>query len=210
MACPSTSQCTAVDNSGRQVTFDPTSPGTPRPTTIESGNQLDSVACPSTSQCAAVDRAGNEVTFDPIGATKARQECASRQLQISLGPESAASGHLAVPIRFHDRGNTCSLRGYPSVDGLSASGRLVVPAKPALTGYFGSWSIATIILKNGQTASALLEGVDPSFFAHRPPSSRRLRVTPPNASHSVQLRAPYPLALLTIHPVVARKSGTDR
>ena len=137
-------------------------------------------------------------------------KCASRQLLISLGPESAASGHLAIPIRFHDRGHTCSLRGYPSVDGLSASGRVVVRAKPALTGYFGSWSIATITLKNGQTASALLEGVDPAFFAHPPPSSRRLRVTPPNASHSVRLRAPVPLAHLTIHPVVARQSGTGR
>lgn len=137
-------------------------------------------------------------------------KCASQQLLISLGPESAASGHLAIPIRFHDSGNTCSLRGYPRVDGLSASGRVVVRAKPALTGYFGSWSIATITLKKGQTASALLEGVDPSFFARPPPSSRRLRVTSPNASHSVRLRAPYPLADLTINPVVASQSGTGR
>ncbi len=144
------------------------------------------------------------------GQQSTTPKCASRQLLISLGPESAASGRLALPIRFHDIGARCSLRGYPRVDGLSTSGRVVVSAKPALTGYFGSWRIATITLKNGQTASALLEGVDAAFFAPPPPSSRRLRVTPPNASHSVRLRAPYPLAHLTIHPVVASQSGTGR
>jgi len=151
-----------------------------------------------------------QVKVFKVSSAGATATCASRQLLISLGPESAASGRLAIPIRFHDRGDTCSLRGYPRVDGLSASGRVVVRAKPALTGYFGSWSIATITLKNGQTASALLEGVDPAFFARPPPSSRRLRVTPPNASHSVRLRAPYPFAHLTIHPVVASQSGTGR
>ena len=153
---------------------------------------------------------GSDVTKDIVFTRHELPTCASRQLLISLGPESAAGGHLAIPIRFHDRGDTCSLRGYPRVDGLSASGRAVVRAKPALTGYFGSWSIATITLKNGQTASALLEGVDPAFFVRPPPSSRRLRVTPPNASHSVRLRAPYPFAHLTIHPVVASQSGTGR
>lgn len=29
MACPSSSQCTAVDYGGREVTFNPNSPGTP-------------------------------------------------------------------------------------------------------------------------------------------------------------------------------------
>ena len=46
MACPSTSQCTAVDDSGQQVTFDPTAPGAPTPTTIDGSNWLSAVACP--------------------------------------------------------------------------------------------------------------------------------------------------------------------
>ena len=70
VACPSTSQCTAVDDAGEQVTFDPASPGTPTPTTIDQPDldgygDLIGVACPSTSQCTAVDEFGNEVTFDP-------------------------------------------------------------------------------------------------------------------------------------------------
>src|ERR1700690_4141388 len=37
VACPSVSQCTAIDFAGGQVTFNPSSPGTPTPTEIASG-----------------------------------------------------------------------------------------------------------------------------------------------------------------------------
>ena len=143
-----------------------------------------------------------------VGLTPATpRPCASRQLVISLGTLSAGLGHLALPIRFRDRGGACSLRGFPRVDGLSASGRVIIRAKRALKGYFGRWRIATITLTNGQTASALLEGLDPAFFSRRPRSSRSLRITPPNASHSVWRRTSYPLSYLTIHPVVAGPNG---
>ena len=73
VACPSTSQCTAVEYDyleppyvARQVTFDPaTGLVITPPTTIDDGGTMKSVACPSTSQCTAVDYVGNEVTFDP-------------------------------------------------------------------------------------------------------------------------------------------------
>ena len=66
MACPSVSQCTAVDSGGREVTFNPTAPGTPTPTTIDpGGNGLTGVACPSASQCTAVDGVRGQVTFNP-------------------------------------------------------------------------------------------------------------------------------------------------
>ncbi len=67
VACPSASQCTAVDFSGNEVTFNPTSPGTPAPATIDNSknNELNAVACPSVKQCTAVDSFGDEVTFNP-------------------------------------------------------------------------------------------------------------------------------------------------
>lgn len=65
VACPSVWQCTAVDNGGREVTFNPTTPDTPSPTTIDGSQSLPAVACPSTSQCTAVDNGGREVTFNP-------------------------------------------------------------------------------------------------------------------------------------------------
>jgi len=40
VACPSVSQCPALDGSGGEVTFDPSAPGTPTPATIDTGNKL--------------------------------------------------------------------------------------------------------------------------------------------------------------------------
>src|SRR5438067_681499 len=65
VACPSASQCTGVDAAGREVTFNPTAPGTPTPALIDVGGDLRGVACPSASQCTAVDQKGREVTFNP-------------------------------------------------------------------------------------------------------------------------------------------------
>ena len=47
VACPSNSQCTAIDFRGHEVTFDPTSPGAPPSITIDSNAGLSAVACPS-------------------------------------------------------------------------------------------------------------------------------------------------------------------
>src|ERR1700735_4496024 len=59
VACPSAAQCTALDFSGQQVTFDPASPGTPTPTAIDSDG-LSGVACPSATQCTAIDFVGQD------------------------------------------------------------------------------------------------------------------------------------------------------
>jgi hypothetical protein len=64
VACPSTSQCTAVDGSGNEVTFDPRSPSAGKPVAIDSDG-LIAVACSSTTECTAVDAVGRQVTFDP-------------------------------------------------------------------------------------------------------------------------------------------------
>jgi hypothetical protein len=62
--CPSAHQCTAVDNNGGELTFDPTNPSGPSNSGLHSG-WLGSVACTSTTQCTAVGTGGAEVTFDP-------------------------------------------------------------------------------------------------------------------------------------------------
>ena len=75
VACPSATQCTAVDDSGREVTFNPSSPGTliSGPVAIDPffpGGTPDAasagiLACPSTTQCTAVDINGGVGTFNP-------------------------------------------------------------------------------------------------------------------------------------------------
>jgi hypothetical protein len=66
VACPTLSQCTAVDLDGGEVTFNPNGPGSPIRNSIDGSNLLFGVACPTASQCTAVDFYGNEVTFNPL------------------------------------------------------------------------------------------------------------------------------------------------
>jgi hypothetical protein len=67
VACPAANQCSAVDQSGNAVTFDPRHPGAARTTQVDpAGKSLNGVACPTTGQCTAVDAAGDSVTFDPL------------------------------------------------------------------------------------------------------------------------------------------------
>ena len=81
VVCPATNQCRVVDSDGREVTFNPLSPGHPQPIAIDSGdtgqdegNELSygqaPLSCPSTQQCTAVNYAGQEVTFNPLSPGK--------------------------------------------------------------------------------------------------------------------------------------------
>lgn len=65
VACPSTTECTAVDGRGHEVTFNPTAPEIPSPITIDDEHSVNSIACPSSTQCTAVDGPGQAVTFNP-------------------------------------------------------------------------------------------------------------------------------------------------
>jgi hypothetical protein len=65
VACPTVTQCTAVDDGGQEVTFNPASPGHPNPVMIDASGELQAVACPTASQCTAVGETGREVTFNP-------------------------------------------------------------------------------------------------------------------------------------------------
>ncbi len=66
VACALVSQCTAVDETGDEVTFDPRSAAVLSVATVDPGAQaVYALACPSDKQCTAVDLAGNAVTFNP-------------------------------------------------------------------------------------------------------------------------------------------------
>jgi hypothetical protein len=66
VACPSgsTTQCTAVDFGGNEVTFNPSN-GNVTTTHQIDVNGLAGVACPLATQCTAVSFNGNETTFNP-------------------------------------------------------------------------------------------------------------------------------------------------
>ena len=65
VACPSATQCTATDNFGREVTFDPTNPGSPTPFMLDPGQNLVAVRCPSTIACVEISSGGRVAMFNP-------------------------------------------------------------------------------------------------------------------------------------------------
>ncbi|HWK28062.1 MAG TPA: hypothetical protein VNS09_15965 [Solirubrobacter sp.] len=74
VSCPSTDQCTLVDEWGRAVTFNPLTFKRTNVFTIDSDASEPpsedwsflGLACPSTTQCTAVDSGGRAVTFNPL------------------------------------------------------------------------------------------------------------------------------------------------
>jgi alpha-galactosidase len=73
VSCPSAGQCTMVDGTGNELTFDPVTltPNAAGLAPLEGADVagglgvMTSVSCSSARQCTAVDDSGNEVTFDP-------------------------------------------------------------------------------------------------------------------------------------------------
>lgn len=105
VACPSSTQCTAVDDAGLEVTFNPTAPGAPGalvPILIDPagvGSPLQSLAgvgCPSTGQCTAVDAGGREVTFDPAAPGTPSPATIYMSGLPSANPLTAASNTLSA------------------------------------------------------------------------------------------------------------------
>jgi hypothetical protein len=64
LACPTSTQCTALDGTGHELTFDPLERAAHKPIAIDA-LQPEALACPSASQCTAVDDLQGEITFDP-------------------------------------------------------------------------------------------------------------------------------------------------
>jgi hypothetical protein len=70
VSCPSAGQCTAMDDRGDEVTFDPTT-GTligaqvPFQMPVPTDRVFYAISCPTTSQCTVVDGSDQAVTFNP-------------------------------------------------------------------------------------------------------------------------------------------------
>jgi hypothetical protein len=64
IACPEPTECTAVDQTGAEVSFNPAAPGQPISVALASGGEGNGVACPSPTQCIVV-AGGSVFTFEP-------------------------------------------------------------------------------------------------------------------------------------------------
>ena len=68
IACPSSTQCTAVNQVGVEYTFNPTPSPLPKPfrsVLTSNADPLQGIACLAANQCIAGDQNGNTQTFDP-------------------------------------------------------------------------------------------------------------------------------------------------
>jgi hypothetical protein len=70
VACPSTTQCTVVNQSGDEITFNPLEPSERDTFDVDPDDPLFAVACPVATQCTTVGYQGREITFDPTAPSK--------------------------------------------------------------------------------------------------------------------------------------------
>ena len=143
--------------------------------------------------------------------------CDAAQLQVTEGAVYGAVGHSAVPVRFTNRsGQLCRIVGYPGVAGLSPSGVQVLQASRSLRGYMGGLAAGDdtppdIPLAPGETAAAMVEGLNGAVNSQSCPRLSGLLVTPPDTSHSTRVPdAPGDCGGLQVHPVVFGDSGIGR
>jgi Protein of unknown function (DUF4232) len=150
----------------------------------------------------------------PVAAVEgglAAARCLEPRLRITLVQASPGASHHGYVLRFQNQGGACTLTGYPGVDALSAQGHRLVSAQRTMNGYLGGvppgGPIPLVYLAHEKSASAVLEWVDGPVPGLTCPQAQSLKITPPNAFHSV-LRSPSSLGSerlcdLEIHPVVA-------
>jgi len=148
---------------------------------------------------------------NPTGTSPSTVRCRGPQLVVGTGGSDSASGHRALVLLFTNHGGTpCHLKGYPGVAALDTSGTQVAQAQRTLGGYMGgASSTATVLLRPGQAASALVEALayNPSDGSACTPWAGLL-VTAPDDTASTRL--PWTsdgCAQLEIHPVVPGSTG---
>jgi hypothetical protein len=116
-SCPTTTQCTAIDNSNGIVTFDPTSSATPDPSTTPEA--VGTISCPSASLCVAAG--ASILVFDPAAPAAAVRttapgnglyeiECPTttqctglgKDFQLTFDPRSPGAGQPVKITKFDD------------------------------------------------------------------------------------------------------------
>jgi hypothetical protein len=110
--------------------------------------------------------------------------CAAGQLALSLGQGQGAAGSFYTPLVLTNKSSTtCTMFGYPGMSYISASGAAVGQPASRISGH-----VATVTVKPGGTASALLHQPNPLAFppkdCHRKKASG-IRVFPPGQTLSV-------------------------
>jgi hypothetical protein len=190
----------------------PTATSPPAPTTVPA-----TIAPSSTTVTTTVPT--------PTTAPSTPVACEASDLLLTLGSGGAGLGHEGVALLFKNVGGVaCILHGYPGVALLDASGRQAEQAVRAPSGYLGGLTPGattppTLVVRPGQTDSALLEGTDVATgSATSCPSYLAALVTAPNQTVSTRLklvkgssREGFPgCSPVEIHPIVKGTTGSQQ
>ena len=153
-------------------------------------------ASPSTKATSTTSTA--PTTASTIASTSGAT-CKNGQIAATVLCGGAAAGSIGQVIGFVNVSKVaCTLTGYPGVAGLDAQGRQVIQAQRQLMGMVGGLvnganTPPTVILRPGQSASALVEGSDnPVGTATSCIYYPSLLVTPPNLTGSMKVTQTLP------------------
>jgi len=140
LACPTARQCTAVDDHGRELSFDPNRLGS-GVTSPQSSTELTAVACPTARQCTAVDADGNEFSFvphsgAPISAGRIDGTHALTSVACPAAAQCTAVDRLGDEVTFDPRGTIARARrtriDHAALTGIACpSGRFCVAVDSA-------------------------------------------------------------------------------
>lgn len=169
-------------------------------------------ASPTASMSASPSTSAS-ISASPTVSTKPQVPPCSSNIRVIKGGGQGAAGHITLVLIFNNVGTTaCKIYGYPGVDLVSASGKVIAHAQRALSGMAGgATSLAAITLAPGKSASALLEASDVPQGSITDCGSYNLNVTPPGQYVAVPLAtAMMPKCDVQIHPVVAGTGGGMR
>lgn len=133
--------------------------------------------------------------------------CVKADLSVTLGAQSSATGHFSTEVVFRNTGSvTCTLHGYPGVDGLDAAGALVGHATRTRSGFLGGLppgaTLPTASLRPGQSTVATVEGTASTSGGSPCASVQQLLVTAPGDTQSSRLA--WNTAIcgnLEVHPI---------
>jgi hypothetical protein len=89
IACPTESDCTAIDEDGKIINFDPSSPSNPHVVPVAPGQSPDAISCPSATECVAAGFNEVALIFDPTTVAPAKT--------LSVGTSGASVEAISCP-----------------------------------------------------------------------------------------------------------------
>jgi hypothetical protein len=134
-------------------------------------------------------------------------------IRVIPGQVDAGAGHRFLVLRFNNVGQTtCTITGYPKIELVTESGKVVTHAQQTPRGQTGLPSGTTqppvVTLPAGKSASAVVEASAVPEGDHPPCKDYDLMVTAPGLKEAVGAGpAQMPDCDLQVHPVVAGDTG---